>query len=195
MPIYGYLYMWLYTSCRTPPRGECACHRPFFFANTRSFWSMYLVDMSMLIDFRVSHAPRVQFMCRPQALVFFFKKHAPGRLEHVSHGCVQCSSILGTQHKNIKIWSICSNDYASKTRIETLCKKMCCVAPHRFSQLHFLDDAWDDRTLARMSTRTILGVAPTTVTTMVTSQQPSCPTAISKQTRPSANKLTVSAHG
>ena len=34
---------------------------------------------------------------------------------------------------NIKIWSICSNDYASKNRIGILCKKMCFAAPHLFS--------------------------------------------------------------
>jgi len=86
-----------------------------------------------------------------------------------------------------KIWSICSNDYASKTRIKILCKKTCCIAPHVLGQLNFLGNSWDDRTLARMSTWKILGVMPTATTTtmmmMTTSQQPPHPTATSKQTR------------
>jgi len=50
-----------------------------------------------------------------------------------------------------KLWSICSNDYASKMRIEIMCKKMCCIAPQFFSQPDFLGNSSDDRTLARMS--------------------------------------------
>ena len=33
------------------------------------------------------------------------------------------------------IWPICANDYASKTRIKILCKKMCCIAAHLFLSL------------------------------------------------------------
>jgi hypothetical protein len=32
--------------------------------------------------------------------------------------------------------SVCSNDYAGKTRIEMLCKETCCIAPHLFPNLH-----------------------------------------------------------
>ena len=58
------------------------------------------------------------------------------------------------QRKN-KIWSICSNDYASKTRIEILCKKPVPMPQDVFSQADFFGNSWDDRTLAKMSTSRI----------------------------------------
>ena len=51
-----------------------------------------------------------------------------------------------------QIWPIWSNDYASKTRIEIMCKKTCCTAPHILSEPDFLGNSWKYRTLARMST-------------------------------------------
>ena len=44
------------------------------------------------------------------------------------------------------------NDYASKTRIEILCKKTCSTAPHLFSKSHLLSNSCEYRTFARMST-------------------------------------------
>ena len=79
--------------------------------------------------------------------LFFGKKHAPGSLEHV---CCHLLAILGPPGKFFKIWSICSNDYASKTRIKIMCKKTCCIAPHLFSQPYLLCNSWKSRTLARM---------------------------------------------
>ena len=73
--------------------------------------------------------------------------------------------------QKIDIWSICSNDYASKTRIEILRKNMCWIAPHRFSQLHFLGNSWDDRTLATPQP----GGAPARARVLKYSQGPALP--------------------
>jgi len=50
------------------------------------------------------------------------------------------------------IWTICSNDYASKTRIEILCKKAVPMPHDVFSEADFFGNSRDDGTLARMST-------------------------------------------
>ena len=47
----------------------------------------------------------------------------------------------------IKIWIICSNDYARKTRIEILYKKTCCIAPNHFPKSDFSSNSWILRTL------------------------------------------------
>ena len=52
----------------------------------------------------------------------------------------------------LQIWPICSNDYASKTRIGILCKKTCSTAPHLFPKSHLLNNSCGYRTFARMST-------------------------------------------
>ena len=83
------------------------------------------------------------------------KKHVPGILEHAfCEFCGFCDFwvILRSPGKIFIIWPIWSNDYASKTRIEILCKKMCFVAHSLFSKPHFLCNSWKTRTVARMST-------------------------------------------
>jgi len=59
-------------------------------------------------------------------------------LEHVFCGCCDFKTILRSPGQIFTIWPICSNDYASKTHIEILCKQMCCMAPHVFYKLDFL---------------------------------------------------------
>ena len=49
--------------------------------------------------------------------------------------------------KKIKILIICSNDYASKTRIEILYKKMWFNAPNHFPKSEFKSNSWILRTL------------------------------------------------
>jgi hypothetical protein len=108
---------------------------------------------SIFIDFRVP--PTTPWsMCLPQAL-FFLKKHAPVFLEHVFCGLCHCLVISGSPGQIFQIWPICSNDYASKTRIEILCKKTCSTAPHLFPKSHLLSNSFGYRTFARMSTWTI----------------------------------------
>jgi len=67
---------------------------------------------------------------------FFLKKHAPGFPEHAFCDVLYFfSDFRGGPGKIFKIWSVCSNDYASKTRIEILCKKTCYLAPIFFLSL------------------------------------------------------------
>ena len=73
----------------------------------------------------------------PQAL-FSWKKHTPDFLSTYFVDFVICVAILESPGKVYKIWPLCSNDYASKTRIEIVCKKTCCIAPHLFSKPHLL---------------------------------------------------------
>jgi len=73
--------------------------------------------------------------------------------------CISCSlsSSLWPPGIFVKIWSIHSNDYASKTRIKIMCDKSCWIAPYVFvAQSDFLGNSWDDRTLARMPTWRII---------------------------------------
>jgi len=89
-------------------------------------WSMYLVDVVDCCRFQAHPSP--VRLCRSCSE----KKHTPGILEHVF--CVFCDfwAILMSPGKMFILWPICSNDYASKTRIEILCKKTCCVAHNLF---------------------------------------------------------------
>ena len=109
----------------------------------------------MFIDLR---APPTTLwsMCLPQTFCFLSGNQARLDLfEHVCCGCCRCLAIFESRCKIIKCLSICSNDYASESRINILCKQMCCIAPHVFfvfSQLTFLGNSWDERTLAGIST-------------------------------------------
>ena len=88
----------------------------------------------MFIDFRVP--PTTPWsMCLPQAF-FFLKQYTPGCYEHAFHIFYIFKAISGSPGKQIQIWPICSNDDASKTIIEILCKKTCCTAPHLLPKSH-----------------------------------------------------------
>ena len=118
------------------------------------FHVYYLFKISLWHGFRVP-ATTPWSMCLPAALRRPQKKHAPGILEHAfCEICGFCNFwvMLRSPSKNFIIWPIWSNDNASKTRIELLCKKTCSTAPHLFSKLDFFWNSWSDRTLAKMLT-------------------------------------------
>ena len=98
----------------------------------------------------------------PAALRRLLKNYAPGFVEHVYCQFSRFSLISAPPGLFFKKWAIWSNDYASKTRIEILCKKTCCIAPKHFPKSDFLSNSWKSRTLARMSTRRIAS-CPVTV--------------------------------
>jgi len=79
-------------------------------------------------------------------------KWCPWIFEYVYYQISWCSLIWDPLTFVFKKWAIWSNDYASKARIEILCKQMCCSAPNHFSKSHLLGNFWKCRTLARMST-------------------------------------------
>ena len=83
---------------------------------------------------------------------FFMEKTHPGFYEHVLCGLCDVFVVLESPGEVFKILPPCSNDYASKTRIEILCKKTCCIAPHLFPKPHLLGDSRKYRTLTRIST-------------------------------------------
>ena len=92
---------------------------------------------SLFIDLRVPSKHPVVYELAAGAL-FFHKKHAPGFWKCILW-MLSFSAILGSPGKMFKIWSICSNDYASKTRIEILCVLDC--SPF-LSQSDFLGNSW-----------------------------------------------------
>ena len=72
-------------------------------------------------------------------VVFSPRKHAPGFLVHVCYGLCHYLVIVGFPGNNkFKIWSVCSNDHASETRIEIMCKKTYCIAQHVFFVLSLI---------------------------------------------------------
>ena len=81
----------------------------------------------MFIGFRV--APTTPRSMRLPQAFFFLNKYTPGSYEHVFYTFCDFSAISGSAGESFQIWLICSNDYASKTLIEILCKKTCCTAP------------------------------------------------------------------
>ena len=99
---------------------------PVYYSFKISLWHCfpvyYLFKISLWHGFRVP--PTTPWsMCLPAALRRPQKKHAPGFLEHAFCGFCDFWVILRSPGKIFIIWPICSNDYASKTRIEILCKK------------------------------------------------------------------------
>ena len=91
------------------------------------------------------------------AALFVSEKSCPWifwSFEHVYCHCCRFSLIWASPDLFFKKWAIWSNDYASKTRIEILCKKMCCIARDVFPKSDFLSNSWKYGTLARMSTWT-----------------------------------------
>jgi hypothetical protein len=86
-------------------------------------------------------------MCLPQAL-FFSSKNTPLDFWNMYFvDFVISERFQGPLVKKLKRWIICSNDYASKTRIEILYKKTCCIAPNHFSKSDFSSNSWILRTL------------------------------------------------
>ena len=67
-------------------------------------------------------------------------------------GVLECVS--APPGKTLQIWSLSSNDYHSKNRIEILCKNPVWMPRDLLSQPDFSRNFWDHRTLARMSTWT-----------------------------------------
>ena len=87
------------------------------------------------------------------------KTKTPLDVEHIYYQCCWFSLIwvpLIFFPEKMAVWS---NDYASKTRIEILCKTACCIAPNHFPMSDLLGNAWKYRTLAGMSTWTLLYLA------------------------------------
>ena len=72
----------------------------------------------------------------PAALRPFSKNDAPGFLNTHIVNLVMFHQFEGPCFF-VKKWAICSNDYASKTRTEILCKKTCYIAPYHFPKLDF----------------------------------------------------------
>ena len=83
----------------------------------------------MIINFKIPK-PFVSVSELPAALRRPQKKHALDFMSMYFMCFVIFKRFQGPLVKNIQIWPICSNDYASKTRIGILCKKTCCIAPH-----------------------------------------------------------------
>ena len=87
----------------------------------------------MFIDFRVP--PTTPWsMCLPQAFFPRTKYTLDFMSIHFIH-VVIFTRFQGPLVTKIQIWPICSNDYASKTLIEILCKKTWCTAPICFLSL------------------------------------------------------------
>jgi len=102
---------------------------PVYYSFKVSLWHCFPVYYSFTISlwhgFRVP--PTTPWsMCLPAALRRPQKRHVPGFLEHAFCECCGFCyfwEILRSPGKIFIIWPICSNDYASKTRIKILCKK------------------------------------------------------------------------
>ena len=102
---------------------------PVYYSFKVSLWHCfpvyYLFKIFLCHGFRVP--PTTPWsMCLPAALRRPQKNHVPGILEHAfCEFCGFCDFwvILRSRGKIFIIWPIWSNDYASKTRIEILCKK------------------------------------------------------------------------
>ena len=120
-----------------------------------SYSYLKVLKMNMFLEnvnFRDHHTSPVR-LCRSCRRHFFFlEKHTPEFYEHVLCGFCDVLAILESPGKVFKIWPLCSNDYASKTCIEILCKKTCCIAPHLFPKPHLLANSRKYRTLTIMST-------------------------------------------
>ena len=80
------------------------------------------------------------------------EKTRPGFFEHVSCEFSRCSWIWGLPFFFFWKWTIWSNDYASKTRIEILCTMACYKTANHFPKSEFSSNSWILRTLVWMST-------------------------------------------
>ena len=104
----------------------------FYIVNSQDFWRNKKRTCPLGIHFflvgvmvsqqgaSVSELPAA--LRRPQ------KKARPWILEHVFCWVCDFKVILRSPGKMFIMGPICSNDNASKTRIEILCKKTCCIA-------------------------------------------------------------------
>jgi hypothetical protein len=116
-------------------------------------WFCFLIDTCCWIQ-----GPQDLCVCVAAAAITLSPEEARPWICGAYLSCmVSILAMLPPGQQDIKRLSVCTNDYASKMRIDILCKQTCCTAPYHASKIDLLGDSRNYGTLARMSTLTLKG--------------------------------------